>query len=106
MNHDDRERISTVINYFWGEDTAAPHAVTRNVAKVAFEALQEAQSCTAAMDMVPRPGATKAGPRYAAKQLAKIGKRIASGDTSQYETCRSQVAVAYKSRINMALMGL
>lgn len=47
MNHDERAYIATVINYFWGQGTAAPHAVNEESAKVVYEALEESQSCSA-----------------------------------------------------------
>lgn len=106
MNHDERAYIATVINYFWGQGTAAPHAVNEESAKVVYEALEESQSCSASMDLVPRPSSGKPGLSYIVKQIAKIGKRMAEGDTAVYEACRVQVARNYKSKIQFALMGL
>lgn len=106
MNHDDREYIAKAINYFWGDGTAAPHTVNQKAASVLYEALQEAQSCSAAMDLVPRPASSKPGLSYVIKQVAKIGKRVAARDTQLYEACRVQVARNYRSAIKLALMGL
>ena len=39
-------------------------------------------------------------------QIAKIGKRVMSGDTAIYNACRGAVGVRYKSKINEALMGI
>ena len=106
MNHDEREHIAAVINYFWGQGTVSPHAVNDAAATVVYEALDEAQSCSSSMDLVPRPTSGKPGLSYIIKQVAKIGKRIAEGDTSVYEVCRLQVARNYRSEIQFALMGL
>ncbi len=106
MNLDEREHIATVINYFFGNDTATPATVNEQTAKVVYNALNEARSCSTSMDLVPRPSSGKAGISYVVKQVAKIGKRMAEGDTALYEACRVQVARNYKSAIQFALMGL
>lgn len=102
----DREYISSLINYFWGEGTASSHTVNERAAQVAYKALEEAQSCSASMDLVPRPSGVKPGISYVVKQLAKIGKRISSGDTSIYYVCKVQVVATYKIEIVMALKGV
>ncbi|TBW58108.1 hypothetical protein EZI54_04430 [Marinobacter halodurans] len=102
----DREYISSLINYFWGEGTASPHSVNNRVAQVAYKALEEAQSCSASMDLVPRPSGVRPGISYIVKQLAKIGKRISSGDTSIYYVCKVQIIATYKAKIVMALKGI
>ena len=43
---------------------------------------------------------------YLVKQVAKIGKRIASGDTQVYESCRQRVAINYRTQMEMAKQGL
>tara|TARA_R110001599_G_scaffold177397_3_gene369628 strand:+ start:3705 stop:3884 length:180 start_codon:yes stop_codon:yes gene_type:complete len=58
------------------------------MAAIAYEALEEAQACSAAMDFAPRPASGRPGTGYIVKQVAKIGKRIASGDAQVYESCR------------------
>jgi hypothetical protein len=106
MNSNDREHVSVVINYFWGEGTAQPHSVNENVAAVVYEALEEAQACSASMDLVPRPTYGLPGISYVVKEVAKIGVRIASGDTKIYEACRKQVANRFRIKMDMALQGL
>lgn len=106
MESEQREHISTVINYFWGEGTTSPESVNQGMAAVAYEALQEAQSCSSAMDFVPRPASRRAGMGYLVKQMAKVGKRIASGDTQVYESCRQRVAINYRTQMEMAKQGL
>lgn len=106
MESDQREHISTVINYFLGEGTTSPESVNQGMAAIAYEALEEAQSCSAAMDFVPRPISGRPGGKYVIKQVAKIGKRIASGDTQIYETCRQRVAVNFRNKMELAKQGL
>ncbi|MEX2476223.1 hypothetical protein [Marinobacter sp.] len=106
MDSNQRQHISTVINYFWGVDTTAPEHVNQGMAAIALEALEEAQSCTAAMDLVPRPVSGKPGASYVVKQVAKIGQRIAAGDTQVYESCRQRVAINYRTQMEMAKQGL
>tara|TARA_B100001971_G_C17964065_1_gene418927 strand:+ start:132 stop:479 length:348 start_codon:yes stop_codon:yes gene_type:complete len=104
MQSDDREYVAAVINFFW-QGLAQPHSVNENSAKVMYEALTEAQSCTASIDLVPRPTYTPSI-NYIIKEISKIGKRIISGDTSLYNMCRDQVAANYKTHIRAALWGL
>lgn len=106
MESDQREHISTVINFFWGEGTTSPESVNENMATVAYEALEEAQRCSASMDLVPRPISGRPGGKYIIKQVAKIGKRIASGDTEIYEICRQRVEVNFRNQMEMATQGL
>ncbi|WP_336366043.1 hypothetical protein [Marinobacter sp. C2H3] len=106
MDLDQREHLSVVINYFWGEGTTSPQAVNESMASVAYHALEEAQNCSAAMDLVPRPAAGRPGFKYIIKQVAKIGKRIASGDTKTYETCRQRVAINFRTQMELAKQGL
>ncbi len=106
MDSNQREHVATVINYFWGEDTTAPEHINQGMAAIAFEALEEAQTCSAAMDLVPRPTSGKPGTSYVVKQVAKIGKRIAAGDTQVYESCRQRVAINYRTQMEMAKQGL
>lgn len=104
MNSQDREYIAAAVNYFWPGLTQ-PHAVNENAARVLYEALSEAQSCSASMDLVPRPTYTP-GISYVVKEIAKVGQRIASGDAAVYNMCRDQVAANYKTYMQAALWGL
>lgn len=106
MDYYDREHISAAINYFWGKDTASPHSVNERSAEVMYKAISEAQACSASMDLVPRPSGRKPGISYIVKQIASIGKNIASGNTSTYHSCKAQVSALYKSEITMALKGI
>ncbi|TBW48515.1 hypothetical protein EZI54_21215 [Marinobacter halodurans] len=106
MNSSDREHIAVVVNYFWGAGKARADMVNKDVAAVVYEALEEAQACSAAIDLVPRPTYGLPGISYVVKQVAKIGVRIASGDTQIYQMCRGRVAVNFKLKIERALMGL
>lgn len=81
-------------------------SVNESAALVAYEALSEANICSDSMDLVPRPAYGALDIKYALKQLANIGKRIASGDTSFYNSCKGAVGVKYKTKIMMALMGV
>lgn len=101
----DREYIAAVINYFWGPNLTTAHTVSESAAVVAYEALEQANVCSDSMDLVPRPTGVPS-PTYAIKELAKIGKRILSGDSSIYNVCKVTVGAKYKSKIHMALMGI
>jgi hypothetical protein len=80
--------------------------VNENSAKVLYDALAEAQSCSASIDLVPRPTYGAAGMSYIVKQVAQIGLRIASGDTRVYDSCRNAVAARFRGKMDMALQGL
>lgn len=102
----DKEYIAAVVNYFWGKGTTTALSVNDKVVLVAFEALEEANVCSDSIDLVPRPAYGALNIKYAIKQLAKIGKRISSGDTSIYNSCKGIVGARYKSKVIMALMGI
>lgn len=97
----EREYVAAVINYFWGPNLTNAHSVNESAASIAFEALEPAGACSGSMALVPRP-TLMASPSYAVKQLAEIGKRITSGDTSIYNICKSAVGIRYKSPIQIA----
>ncbi|PIE41027.1 MAG: hypothetical protein CSA49_05515 [Gammaproteobacteria bacterium] len=100
----EREYVAAVINFFWGPNLVTPHNVNEQAAVVAYEVLEKANVCSDLVDLVPRPTLV-ASPGYAVKELAKIGKRIVSGDTAVYNICKSAVGAGYKSAIRIALMG-
>lgn len=106
MDSSDREHIAVVVNYFWGPGKARADMINEDVAAVTYDALEESQACSASIDLVPRPTYGLPGISYIVKQVAKIGARIASGDTQIYEMCRGRVAVNFKLKIERALMGL
>ena len=102
----DKEYIAAVVNYFWGKGTATALNVNDKVVLVAYEALEEANVCSNSMDLVPRPAYGALDIKYAIMQLALIGERISSGDTSIYNSCKGIVGARYKSKVLMALMGM
>lgn len=104
VNHEQREYVAAAVNYFWN-GLAKPHTVNENAAKVIYKALTEVQSCTASIDLVPRPTYT-ASISYIVKEVAKVEKRIVSGNTSAYHMCRDRVAVNYRTFMEAALMEL
>jgi len=106
MDYGEREHISAAINYFWGDGTSSPHSVNEAAAEVVYEAITEAQSCSASMDIVPRPSGGKPGISYIVKQVASIGKSIVAGNTSIYQVCKVKISASYRSEITMALQGI
>jgi hypothetical protein len=105
MDMSEKEYVAKVINYFCGTNMVTPDRVTDSVAAVAYEALQGANTCWAAMDMVPRPTYKRPGLKYIVKQLVGIGKRIAEGDDDIYYLCKLTITVKYRSIIRLALAG-
>lgn len=106
MDVNDKKYVATVINYFWGRNTTTPEGVNEVAALVAYEALEQANVCSSSMDLVPRPTYAKSGIKYVLKQLVGIGKRIQSGDTAIYNSCKGVVGLRYKTKIIMALSGV
>lgn len=101
----EREYVAGVINYFWGPNITTAQSVTESAVMVAHSALEQANICSASMDLVPRPMGLPSS-NYAIKQLAKIGERILSGDSSIYHLCKVRVGASYKTDILMALRGI
>lgn len=106
MTLSEKEKIAFLINFFWGEGTASPHTVNDQAAKIAYKALSEAQSCSAAMDFVPRPAGSKPGIVYIITQLATLADRLSSKEKSIYYVCKIKVKSNFKTEITMALRGL
>lgn len=105
MNHEQREHIAAAINFFWPNLTQ-PHAVNESAARVLYEALSEAQSCTAWVDVVPGNTITPPGISYIVKTIATIGYKIMSGDTGIYNMCRDTVAIKSQHKMVFALNGI
>lgn len=105
MNHEQREYVAAAINFFW-PGMAQPHAVNENAAKVLYEALSEAQSCTAWVDLVPSNPTTPPGISYIVGTIAKVGYKILSGETRVYNMCQSRVALNYREAMYFALKGM
>jgi hypothetical protein len=106
MTKDEKKYISEVVNYFWGPNLIAPDRVNEHVATVVYEVLSKANTCSAAMDMVPRPTYVKPGINYIVKQLTGIGKRIATGGSGIYYICKVVISANYEFKIKLALRGL
>lgn len=106
MDHSDREYVSAPINFFWGDGTASPESVNERSAEVVYTAVTESQSCSASMDLVPRPSGGKPGISYIVKQVAGIGKNIASGNSQTHYICKLLVSQNFRSEIHMALKGI
>jgi len=103
MNYHEKEEVIRVINYIWGQGTATQHNVSTRAAEVAYEALVKVQSCSASMDIVPRPAGGKPAIGYIVKQLVGVGKRIKAGDTNIYYICKKTVALSNRTAIYLAL---
>ncbi|MCU7853837.1 MAG: hypothetical protein KZQ80_16680 [Candidatus Thiodiazotropha sp. (ex Monitilora ramsayi)] len=106
MDKEDKKYIAEVINYFWGPNLITPDRVTEHVATVAYEALSSANSCSDAMDMVPRPTYVRPSMKYIIKQLTGIGKRVATGGSGIYYICKVVISASYEFKIKLALNGL
>jgi hypothetical protein len=106
MDMNEKEYVATVINYFSDANIVTPDRVNEHVATVAYEALQGASMCSAAMDIVPRPTYSTPGIRYIVKKLVSIGKRIAERDDGIYYICKLAVTDAYRTKIKLSLIGL
>lgn len=105
MNSTEREYIASAVNHFWEGLNVQAHAVNEKVVTVMYEAIEEAQSCSSDLDILPK-AARKVGIGFMAGQLAKIGKSVASGDKKVYEICKKNVAYHHKIKIQEALLGL
>ncbi len=101
----ERDYIAAVINYFWGPNLTTSQSVNKSAAIVAYKALEQANVCSNSMDMVPRPMGIPSS-TFAIKELAKIGKRIMSGNTLVYNVCKVRVSASYKTDLLMALRGI
>jgi hypothetical protein len=106
MDTQDKKYVADVINYFWGPNLVTSAQINQHIATVTYEALTQANTCSNAMDLVPRPTYSKPNITYIIKQLSGIGKRIVSGDSDIYNVCKITVSASYRNKIRLALMGL
>jgi len=104
MTQLEREDVARVINYFWGRGTVTARAITPRLAGLAYDILLEANKCSSAMHLVPRPAGGKPSLSYVIKQLSGIAKRIEAGRHASYLICKTRVSSLYKSVIYEALL--
>lgn len=75
MDTREKEHIAALINFFWGPNTAQPHSITEKVAAVAYEILEEAQRCSAAMGLIPR---LAGAPRANIQRVIRVQRCLSS----------------------------
>ncbi|REL25733.1 hypothetical protein DXX93_03635 [Thalassotalea euphylliae] len=99
--------VKTILKSFFGASYASRITINDKVVKLTWEMVRSSQSCSKMMDLVPRPAGTIPGAGYIAKQLAQLGKRIATAkDDSIYILCKNGAAYRYSRQIQMASNGL
>ncbi|OOG26468.1 hypothetical protein B1C78_04730 [Thioalkalivibrio denitrificans] len=100
----DREKRDAriVLAYFFGQE-AADWPVNDRVIEKLGEMLMRENTCSAAMNLVPRPGLVDKD--YIKRQLSGIARRILAGDHA-YHICKQAVSYGWKRRIQLASQGL
>ncbi|MEJ2455448.1 MAG: hypothetical protein P8103_15005 [Candidatus Thiodiazotropha sp.] len=106
MNKKEKEYVASVINNFSNSNMVTPDKVNDHVVAAAYEALHAASTCSAAMDIMPRPTYSRPGVSYIVKELVGIGKRIKERGEGIYHICRVVISADYRTKIRLALGGL
>lgn len=100
----EQQNLRIIVEAFFGKQNTAHWEMNEALLNVITKMMQADQSCSEAMDFVPRPGGYL-GPKDVLKELERIAKRILSGDKS-YVTCKTAVAYKWRTEAEMAAQGL
>ncbi len=106
LTQEDREYTIAILNFFWPSQKLTSDQITERLVNFAADTLESASTCSDNMDLVPRPVGIKPNPKWALKQIRKIGKRFIKNDPKIYFICKKSVAYSKRGDFNNALAGL
>ena len=104
MSPQDEQHIKDVLKFFY-PDQKPPDTISNEVGDLAAEMLQEALEWSKAMDFVPRPAGFKPGVLWLVSQGVQMAWRRA-GKQKIYEVVRRTVALKYRTRYELAMIGV
>lgn len=105
MTQSEKEAVAKVVNYFWGVGTVSTQRVTPHLSELVYDVLLEADRCSSAMNLVPRPVGGKPSLTHIVKQFGDIAKRLQQeGGHAPYLICKTRISLLYKSVIIEALI--
>ena len=104
LSDQEKQEIQTIVNYFY-KGSLKLHNINEKVADIVYQMLQYAQSCSVAMNLVPRPAGMKPGISYVLKEIAKITLRLKK-DNKIYHSCRDSVALKWRTALTLADLGI
>lgn len=95
--------LRIILNDWYGPSTVAHWNLNVRVLNTFSQAVSELQSCSTAMNLVPRPMARPDG--YIRRQLPSIARRARNSD-AQYLICRDAARHRYRTQFELAGRGL
>ena len=104
MSPEDERHVKDILKFFY-PDQVPPTQISDEVGNVAAEMLHEALQGSKAMNLVPRPAGFKPGFVWLLSQAVQIAWR-SQGKQRIYEAVRRTVALKYKSRYELAKIGI
>ena len=104
MSPQDEQHVKDVLKFFYPEQVPPP-TISDEVGDLAAEMLKEALEGSKAMDFVPRPAGFKPGVGWLISQAVQMAWRRA-GKQKIYEAVRRTVALKFRSRYEMAKLGI
>jgi hypothetical protein len=104
MSPQEQQHVKDVLQFFYPDQTP-PETISEEVGTLASEMLHEALEGSKAMDFVPRPPGFKPGLVWLISQAVQVAWRRA-GKQRIYEAVRRTVALKYKTRYEMAKLGI
>lgn len=100
----EQQSLRIIVEAFFGKPNTAHWEMNEALLNVITRMMQDDQSCSEAMDFVPRPG-SYLSPKDVLKELERIAKRVMSGEKS-YETCKTAVAYKWRTEAEIVAQGL
>lgn len=104
MSPQEEQHVKDVLRFFYPDQTPPP-TISDEVANLAAEMLDEAARGSKAMDLVPRPPGFRPGVGWLLSQAVQMAWRRA-GRQQIYEAVRCTVALKFRSRYEMAKLGI
>ena len=104
MSHADENHVKNVLRFFYPQQIP-PDRISDDVGQLAAEMLSEALKGSKAMDFVPRPPGSIPGVSWLISQAVQMAwRRI--GNQKIYDIVRQTVALKFRSRYEMAKLGI
>lgn len=86
----EQQDLRTTVEGYFGKHNTAHWEMNSNLMEVVRQMRAAEQSCSTAMDFVPRPGSYLA-PKAVVEEVKKMAKRALQGGNSTYLICRAGV---------------
>ena len=105
INHDDKKHAKAILTAFYGRNIAESIRINEKTIDLIGQMLEKSNSCTEAIELVPRPispTGARPGVQWALKQIRKTGTRLLNSPAQKVSlTCKKAVAASFRSRLEL-----